>query len=63
MVLEEFNGAEKFISYDKFDKLSKMHLKIKLEEVIQEKLKEAENKKKMEAIEKFKNRRNSTKLN
>lgn len=34
-----------------------MHLKIKIEEVIQEKLKEAENRKKAEAVEKFKNRR------
>lgn len=38
-----------------------MHLKIKLEEVIQEKLKEAENKKKLEALEKFKSRRASSK--
>lgn len=41
-----------------FDKLAKLHIKSKLEEVIQEKLKEEDNKKKVAAQERFKEKQN-----
>jgi len=40
-----------------FDKLGKLHIRNKLDEVIQDKLKEAENRKKNEAVKKFQSRR------
>jgi len=57
-VLEQFIEPETILNWTMFDKLAKLHIKSKLEEVIQEKLKEEDNKKKVAAQERFKEKQN-----